>query len=169
MFIHKEVGFDDALTFVALALQTAHVALVMNMGINGNFRHQWDISVANYMGILKLQSRVGYVQIVALMVSKLAMLALFYRIFSPRAMYKWLIIVTGVVIFVAYMVLEFLFVFLPSATHLTELQNTNNALGVIGVAADVVIAILPISAIFSLNLPMHKKIGVAAVFGTGLM
>lgn len=169
IFIHKKIGTDDVLTVVTLGLQAAYVALVDNMALHGNLRHQWDITLANYMEILNLQNRTGVVQIFALMFAKLALLALFYRIFSPRAMYKWLIIATGVAIIITYLVFAFIFIFVKAATNLQVLLNTNNALGIVGVLSDVGIAILPISAIFSLNLPLSKKIGVGAIFGTGMM
>lgn len=67
------------------------------------------------------------------------------------------------------LIFEFLFVSLSPIRRFQALMNTNDALGVIGVISDVGTAILPISAIFSLHLPMHKKVGVAAIFGIGMM
>jgi hypothetical protein len=41
--------------------------------------------------------------------------------------------------------------------------------GIFGVISDLYILILPMPTVFSLHLPMKRKVGIAAIFMTGAM
>ncbi|KAK5637190.1 hypothetical protein RRF57_012902 [Xylaria bambusicola] len=168
-FVHKQVGIDDWLSLIALILQYVQVGWVIDEMRHGAVRHMWDMSWTKFLHVLKFQDVNGAIQAFAFMIAKLSIVFLFYRLFSPKTFYKWAIVICGIIVGVGYAVLGILSLSFPLEDGPTILFRVSQAIGVQGLVTDVYLAVLPIAAVLSLNLPRRKKIGVAAIFGAGLL
>ncbi|KAI0886468.1 uncharacterized protein GGS22DRAFT_113976 [Annulohypoxylon maeteangense] len=168
-FVHKKFGIDDGLTLIALALQCVQVGWVIDEMKHGAVRHMWDMSWTKFLKVLRFQDVNGAIQAFAFMVAKLSIVFLFYRIFSPKTFYKWAIIVCGIIVFVGYATLAIASLCVPLEDGPTVLFRVSETIGAVGLVTDVYLAVLPIAAIMSLNLPRRRKIGVAAIFGAGFL
>jgi hypothetical protein len=166
LYIHRKPGIDDICTVLALILQIAYTAIVDNLFINGGARHQWDMPIAKFLWILSVQNKLGIIQMPTYLMTKLALLLLFYRIFSPKAVYKWAIIVGCVILVLAYIPAMFIFIFAGSRSVLIP---TSYGIACINLITDVYIFVLPMMAVNSLHLPLARKIGVGAIFAAGLL
>ncbi|KAL1856867.1 hypothetical protein Daus18300_010630 [Diaporthe australafricana] len=168
-FVHKQFGIDDGLTLVSLGLLCAQVGWIIDEMKYGAVRHMWDMSWTKFLHVLKFIDVNGALQAFAFMTAKLAIVFLFYRLFSPKAVYKWAIIAAGIIVFVAYTILAIASICVPLEDGPTVLFRVSETIGAIGLITDVYLAVLPLAAVSSLNLPRRKKIGVAAIFGAGML
>ena len=113
--------------------------------------------------------------------AKLSILLLYLRIFSPD---RWtrLFIYLGIwVIFIYYMVTASIFVGLCSPRHgeswpvallssrCGETMVMTYVQGIFNIVSDFYVLVLPLPVVWKLQLPLRKKIGVSAVFMTGLL
>ena len=67
---------------------------------------------------------------------------------------------------IIYTIMMFLFIFIKNDVQLT---TVNKALGILNVATDIYLFVVPLAGIFGLHMPLRRKFGVAAVFMTGLL
>ena len=97
--------------------------------------------------------------------TKLALLLLYYRLFSPDPIVKLAIIAGIVFIVTCYTSLLFLFIFLSTA----KTVPLNKTMAVLNVLTDAYIFVLPMYSVLKLYLPKRKKIGLAVVFASGAL
>jgi hypothetical protein len=97
--------------------------------------------------------------------TKLALLLLYYRLFSPDPIVKMAIIAGIVFIVTVYTSLLFLFIFLSTA----KTVPLNKTMAVLNVLTDAYIFVLPMYSVLKLYLPKRKKIGLAVVFASGAL
>lgn len=168
-FVHKQFGIDDGLTLISLALLCAQVGYIIDEMKHGAVRHMWDMSWTKFLHVLKFQDVNGAIQAFAFMTAKLSIVFLFYRLFSPKTAFKWAIIVGGIIVFVGYATLAIASLSVPLEDGPTVLFRVSETIGAMGLITDVYLAVLPMAAVASLNLPRRKKIGVAAIFAAGLL
>ena len=116
-----------------------------------------------------------------MMMAKISLLLLYYQIFSPNARFRHCIYVSMGFLFLFYCGLFIAFAVLmiprPGQSLLAAFRSLDTAKGfslsiaqsVAGVAIDFFIFCLPIPVVWKLQLPLRQKIGVLAIFMTGLL
>lgn len=97
--------------------------------------------------------------------TKLTLMLFYYRLFSRHLSTKVGILGGIVIVVPVYTTLFFLFLFLGTASQ----TAANKAMAVFNVISDFGLLILPLPAVWGLNLPMKKKIGLVGLFSTGLL
>ena len=105
--------------------------------------------------------------------TKLSLLLLFYRIFAPDRITKYLVFL-GIfycfILYTSYLLLSFLLcqsVIVPSCGHQWELfLLTSSGLNV---ASDVYLLVIPLAAVAKLQMPKKQKLEVSAVFLAGIL
>jgi heme/copper-type cytochrome/quinol oxidase subunit 4 len=97
--------------------------------------------------------------------TKLALLLLYYRLFSADTTAKIGILAGIVFICICYTTLMFLFIFLSA----DKTVPVNKTMAIINVLTDSYILVLPIYSLLKLHIPKKRKIGLALVFATGAL
>lgn len=164
IFVHKQPGMDDLCAIIALGLQISYTAITDNMLIRGGARHQWDMSLGKYQDLMKTQGYLGTIQMATYLFTKIALLVLYFRLFSPKPAFKWSILGGCAVVVCAYIPLMFIFIFIHTIDILIP---ASYGLACINLITDVYLWILPMAAIGSLKLPTRRKFGVAGLFSAG--
>lgn len=104
---------------------------------------------------------------------KTTLLVFYLRIFSPvrrTVVMIWTGISTIVLFYVLSIALYIYFTLpLGSQTHETMLLNFSAAQGLFSVVTDFYVLAVPIGSALELHLPKGRKIGICAVFATGLL
>ncbi|KAI1439031.1 hypothetical protein GGR50DRAFT_637118 [Xylaria sp. CBS 124048] len=165
-FIHRKPGLDDLCTVFALILQVAYTALVDYMFIQGGARHQWNMPLGLFLWVHKVQTQLAIIQMPTYLFTKLSILFLYYRLFSPKPLFKWIIIAGCAVVTGSY--ISFLFVFIFGKT-ISVLVPASHGVACINLITDVFLFVLPMAAIGSLNLPKARKVGAAGIFAAGAL
>ncbi|KAL8759901.1 MAG: hypothetical protein Q9184_003485, partial [Pyrenodesmia sp. 2 TL-2023] len=105
--------------------------------------------------------------------TKLSLLLLFYRIFSPDRLTKYLVIFGILFVFILYttfLLLTFLLCqssLVPScAAEWTLFVLITSGLNILN---DIYLLMIPLAAIARLQMPPRRKLGVSAIFFTGLL
>lgn len=105
--------------------------------------------------------------------TKLSLLLLYYRIFAPDRMTKYLVflgILYCFVLYTSYLLLTFLLCQSQIASLCKHQWNlfllVTSGLNVFG---DFYLLIIPLAAVAKLRMPFRQKLGVSAVFFTGLL
>lgn len=116
-----------------------------------------------------------------MMMAKMSLLLLYYQIFSLNVIFRHCIHVIMGFLFLFYCGLFIAFAILmiprPGQSLLAAFRILDTAKGislsiaqsVAGVTIDLMIFCLPIPVVWKLQLPLRKKIGVLAIFMTGLL
>ncbi|KAF4624904.1 hypothetical protein G7Y89_g13265 [Cudoniella acicularis] len=144
---------------VALLSQAAYTVCTHGIG-----KHMWDVRLIDLLPIITPARVMADITEPSIGLTKLALLLLYYRLFSPSPAVKIAILSGIVFILTVYTTLMFLFIFLDTARTIP----LNKTMAVINVATDCYILVLPIYSVVKLYLPKRKKIGLALVFATGL-
>lgn len=114
----------------------------------------------------------------ALFTGKAALLLLYYRIFSINSSYRWKIYVTLAIAFVSNIAMVPVDAVLCSPPHGHWGATNPNCRksyyyglvhGPINVMIDLVAFYLPIPMILQLQIPLRRKLGILAIFATGLL
>jgi len=92
-------------------------------------------------------------------------LLLYFRLFSPDKVFKYLILAGIAVCFAVYTAGMFCYIFLNPWL----LPKVNDAMGAFNVFSDIYILCLPITAVARLRLPRVKKFGVMLIFLSGIL
>ncbi|KAM0802382.1 hypothetical protein BDR22DRAFT_124439 [Usnea florida] len=154
--------------------------VILDAQSQGAGRHQWDVNVINAVKVAKT-SNIGsiiYGPIIA--IAKLAILLQYKRIFVAHkrnfVFYGVHVLIWTNLVF--YIIETFLEIFACTPReriwnpmvpgHCIGVENNYIAVGVWNVISDFSILILPMVAIWNLQMQNARKIGVAAVFATGL-
>ena len=127
-------------------------------------------------------SKVIFVEVMlmgpALFTGKAALLLLYYRIFSPSSLFRWQIYVTLAVAFVSNVAMVPVDAVLCSPPHGNWGATNPNCVksyyyglvhGPINVIIDLVALYLPIPMVLKLQMPLRRKLGILAIFATGLL
>ncbi|KAL8936595.1 MAG: hypothetical protein Q9216_004856, partial [Gyalolechia sp. 2 TL-2023] len=104
--------------------------------------------------------------------TKLCFFILYYRLFSPSKVMRYLIYFGVAFNFVFYLPYVFLYAFLCSSkaqSCAAELKTLGIVTSAINVADDFYILSIPLAAISNLQLPPKKKLGLLAIFFTGFL
>lgn len=97
--------------------------------------------------------------------TKLSLLLLEIRLFSPDRIFKYLILAGIVLCFLAYTAFLFCLIFFKDVL----LLKVNVVMGAFNVFSDICILCLPMLAVSQLRLPRGKRFGVMLIFLSGIL
>ena len=178
--ITRSPGLDDCAVVLAFGFSMAYTGLVLST--RQYARHSWDMSIADFSAsYLKILLVENYIGAFALLLSKLSILLLLFRLFSPNRRTRYMIYLG--IFWAAVTSLGTLIVASvlcaprhgeafesPAVISRCEhekiwavVQSTMSAV------LDLYILYLPIPMVWSLKLNRKRKIGVLSIFMTGLM
>lgn len=166
LHIHKQPGLDDLCIAFALVFQVAWTAVSDNTLTHGAARHQWDMSQGQFMHVMKVESTLNIVQMPTYMFTKLALLLLYYRLFSAKSVFMWAVLFGCAVVICVYVALMLIFILV---NDFNTTISASKGLGCINLLTDVYLWLLPLVAISSLHLPWDRKVGVACLFSAGAL
>ncbi|CAI6340150.1 unnamed protein product [Periconia digitata] len=180
-FLIKSFSAEDYAFIVATAFFAAFLAL-MNYGTQ-NFnsgKHQWNVSIADVIELLKNVNLVQMMYPPCMFFSKLGLLLQIARIFSDKQRNyifwaSWTLIVANGILYLGVF-LSFLLACWPREKIWNDRApgrciDTNASMistSALNVVSDFAILILPIWSVLQLRMPVRRKIGVSAVFATGV-
>lgn len=166
LYIHKQPGLDDLCIALALVFQVAWTAVSDNILTRGAARHEWDMSLGQFIHMMKVESDLNIIQMPTYMFAKLALLLLYYRLFSAKIVFRWAVLVGCAVVICIYLPLMFIFIFVKD---FDATVTASYGLGCLNLLTDVYLWLLPLAAISSLHLPWDRKVGVAGLFSAGAL
>ncbi|KAI3326822.1 hypothetical protein HD806DRAFT_488300 [Xylariaceae sp. AK1471] len=186
----RALGVDDYLSLAAGASITAYTGLTFSLFGNPLGRHQWDVRLSHFNAsfLERTLSSIVLFALSALFV-KTALLVLYLRVFSPDRSARimiWAGITTIVVFYIVTIIINIRFCVpismttpvpdpqewakkLKASTCSQPVYNLNAAVGLFGVVSDLYVLIIPVSMVFRLRLPRNRKLGIQAIFLTGLL
>ncbi|KAL8955203.1 MAG: hypothetical protein Q9193_006853 [Seirophora villosa] len=181
IFIKRTSGWDDYFCILATIGAIGFAAVTISLARQHVIGpHQWNVPVSRFTNdVLKKLIVVDIIYPPAILMAKLSLLVLYLQVFRPSqkmryAIYFGIVFVTAFYTgaFIAFCVmaiprpgeslLETLF-----SNDLALLIPLSFAMGSVNVASDFYIFLLPIPAVYQLQLATKKKIGYCAIFGTG--
>ncbi|KAH8707554.1 hypothetical protein GQ44DRAFT_777385 [Phaeosphaeriaceae sp. PMI808] len=173
---HK-FGLDDTLIILAMLGSIAYAALV-TIALNAGFgRHTWDIPVTTFSKKnIRLFTSFEPTYFVTAFLVKLSILLLYKRFFgvydtSRRLIYAGIggiTIVTIAALSVAVARAIQCTGIQDSLCHTHVVRKTMLVTNISNAATDLYILIIPINRILRLNVDMKKKLGLLAIFTSGL-
>ncbi|KAK6610944.1 hypothetical protein H4I96_02542 [Botrytis cinerea] len=129
----------------------------------------------NYVTVFKMGYAMYLQQTLALMITKLSILAFYHRIFTVRHVtFKWSIYVTSLVSLCAGIATFIVFVFqcIPVELFwnrpLYVCYNPCRGALFFDLGTEIVILVLPVIGVWKLKLPMNKKLGLLTAFSLGI-
>jgi hypothetical protein len=178
IFILKQVGWDDFFCILGALLAIAYAGLIIFVFKQGLGAHQWDTPIATFLKPATFNSLQAIYDLHGLTIScaKLAILMLYFRLFN---VYRFLRIMIHVGIWTT--------VILHGTTIIAAMAvcTTDNALAyskcsgktttialvasVVNVLSDFYILLIPVLGVWKLHMNVRRKLGVLAVFSTGLL
>ena len=178
--VTRSAGYDDLSCTLALVFSSAYVGLVIHT--SGYSRHSWDLPISfftsSYFKIILSESFLGAL---GLLFSKLSILLLYFRLFSPNARFR-LFILGGILWTILISLTTFIvagalcaprrgetFGSLTSIKRCTDSQVWALIQGCMNMVLDIYILYLPIPVVWRLKLDRKKRLGVLGIFMTGLM
>ncbi|KAI6080764.1 hypothetical protein F4821DRAFT_273628 [Hypoxylon rubiginosum] len=177
--IVRDHHIEDWLCYFALVGLAVYVAILIYIENYGFARHQWDVTVAQFMHIMYYLSVLYCIYSPVTMAAKLSVLFQIKRIFTTgaRDLVYWVIITSIVANSIFYTGLFFSYVFQcwPRA-HIWDMNvpgycisatSANLASGILNLISDVEALLLPAWAIWHLKMPIKQKLAAFAVFGVG--
>lgn len=181
LVITRSHGWEDYTCVIAWLGLIAYATLMLVPIFNHNAGvHQWDIQIINLIKWTKIANGIEIAYIPIIFITKLSILLLFLRIFVPGNRNRTYWIIQGVILF------NFLFylanlpveiwpcvprskLWTPTEPgHCINNEEVFVAGGTINVVSDFTILLLPIVEVWRLQMATQRKIGVSAVFATGL-
>ena len=154
----------------------------MLQGIAGIGRHIWDIRVESAPRISQISWAIELMYCIITWLAKASLLLQMQRTFSPTRsgavyiacqflIYANLAFYMGsfIALVVECVPQERIWNPLITTGHCIKTGDLLIAMGVINVVSDVMILILPIWAIFHLSMSTKLKLGISAIFATGLL
>ncbi|KAI4119441.1 MAG: hypothetical protein LQ338_007276, partial [Usnochroma carphineum] len=183
VYILKSVGWDDYTCMFATLSSVVFLGFLMALYEFGFGVHQWDITYANLQSLMSKQHP-DFVPVQegktlsalwgpTMFFTKLSLLLLYYRIFAPDRLTKHFVVI-GIlycsVLYTSYLLLTFLLcqsTLQPFCMHEWNLFILiSSGLNVFG---DIYLLTIPLAAIAKLQMAFRQKLGVSAVFFTGIM
>ncbi|KAI1763792.1 hypothetical protein GGR53DRAFT_466927 [Hypoxylon sp. FL1150] len=177
--IVRDHHIEDWLCYFALAGLTVYVAILIYIEGYGLARHEWDVTVPQFMHILYYLSVLYCIYSPVTIAAKLSVLLQIKRIFTTgaRDLVYWVIIASIVANSIFYTGLFFSYVFqcwpreriwdknVPG--FCISATSSNLAAGSLNLISDVEALLLPAWAIWHLKMPVKQKLAAFALFGVG--
>ncbi|KAK6840580.1 hypothetical protein PG995_016334 [Apiospora arundinis] len=168
---------EDWTTLIALLLVFLYIATCYLMGYCGEGHHAWELSREDYQSVLKWLYASSIVWIPAAFFTKASLLLLTARLFSIYRrtsryirLYVWFLLlaytpVQFVKIFICWPIARYWNPTIPGrCLDQPKVFLTDTALAFV---TDFIILVIPIPLTWKLNMPLRKKMKVAAMLGAG--
>ena len=178
--ITRSVGPDDHACIIAFLFSIVYSSLVIHT--RHYARHSWDLPLSDFTGgyfkIILVETFIGAL---GLLFSKLSILLLLLRLFSPNRWTRrlviigmcWATVVTATSIIIAGALCaprpRESFASLSLLSRCQRQKTWAVIQGASNVLLDFYILYLPLPLIWGLNLSMKRKLGVTGIFMTGFM
>ncbi|KAI1464313.1 uncharacterized protein F4812DRAFT_462728 [Daldinia caldariorum] len=162
--IQRSPWWDDLVCVIALLCQGAYCGLNMWLCLHGVGKHMWDVRALEFPPLIDPARAMADVTELSIGFTKLALLMFYYKLFWPNVATRIGSIVGMALIVPLYAILFFCFVFLDTA----QTVPLNKGMAILNVLSDFYILILPITSVMQLHLERKKRLGLAALFSTGL-
>lgn len=179
--IVRDHHIEDWLSYFALAGLATYTAILIYIENYGFARHQWDVSVAQFMHIMYYLSVLYCIYSPVTMAAKLSVLFQIKRIFTTgaRDIVYWVIIASIVANSIFYTGLFFSYVFqcwpreriwdMNVPGNCISATSSNLVSGILNLISDIEALLLPAWAIWHLKMSIKQKLAAFAVFGVGSM
>ncbi|KAI0006914.1 hypothetical protein F4779DRAFT_629475 [Xylariaceae sp. FL0662B] len=180
----RALGSDDYLCLLSAAAIITFSALVLSFMDKPEGRHGWDIPLGEILtNHYWLEATFGSLLVYTLsnMFTKLTLLTLYLRIFKPAVCAR-LTIWLGIVVTILFYIATFIgylglcaHVGIPIWVSMRDVRCANNNLSIskaqgwYALISDAYILAVPLSLVWGLKLNPRRKLGVMAVFLTGLV
>ncbi|KAF1956305.1 hypothetical protein CC80DRAFT_593772 [Byssothecium circinans] len=179
-FIKKEMEIEDySIIFAGLGFG-AFSAVMLLAETAGHGRHEWDVSIAGVMRVAYLANILEIVYPPVMFAAKFTILTQIKRIFTThqKNFVYWSVQTCLAINFLAYFATFIAFIFAcwprekiwnPKVPG--KCISTNSSILVtsaINLVSDFMILLIPLHAIKGLHIATSKKIGVGAIFATGI-
>ncbi|MCJ1466366.1 hypothetical protein MMC07_004985 [Pseudocyphellaria aurata] len=194
--IMKKMNWDDVTCTLGLLAGISYIAIIV-AAVSGTAYgfHLWDITLADFTKEQLLSSFGDSYELQLFLIIeiiygpciwliKLALFVLYLEIFGLLLWLRYLVL-TGAFVSGAFYIASMIgFIVMcgpkdgqsqlsylkalagPECTRATQLGN---AVGVFNVVSDIYLILIPLPAVWSLQMPLRKKVGASAIFLTGLM
>lgn len=178
--ITRSASGDDAASVLAMVFSLAYTGLIVNT--RDNARHGWDLPISAFTaGYFKIILSETIIAALGLLFSKLSILLLLFRLFSPTQTFRYLVytaivwatLISSVTIVVASALCTprsgESFGSLTVVERCSHQQTWAVVQGALNMPLDFYILYLPIPMVWKLQMRPKRKIGVTAIFMTGFM
>lgn len=178
--ITRSASYDDGASAIAFIFSLSYAGLVI--ATRDDARHGWDLPISAYTaGYFKIILCETIIAAIGFLFSKLSILLLLFRLFSPTRKFTyfayigiaWATIISLTSIVVAGALCAprdgESFSSMAVAERCTHEEIWAVVQGALNMALDFYILCLPIPMVLSLQMGRKRKIGVMAIFMTGLM
>lgn len=147
-------------------------------------KHQVDVPTDLLQGEMIAVSVDGFLYVLAMTLAKLSLLLFLYRIFSANKKFRWAAWTLGIIITLWALLTIFIGIFSchplaasfnyklrmdPSTVCSPESYLLENDFGFCNILADFMLLLMPMPLLWTLHMKLAKKIGVFAIFATGMM
>ncbi|ATZ45769.1 Btp1 [Botrytis cinerea B05.10] len=185
--VSRAWGWEDFFIVIALLFLIGRVVIeVLNVKLWLLGLHVWDIRPEKLLAIGNYQHNGVFIGDMlyfwGIMFTKLSILTLYVKIFKINKVFRYICYGMMAFTIVYLMIFFFLFAFNcnpPARTwHLLgwtgggscfDNIKTSYAVGGINIFTDIVILIMPLPLIYRLQLKLAQKLGLIAIFGTGIL
>ena len=173
------LGRDDWTSIVAYSGLITYGAIFFATDYYGDGRHLWNVTVRNFIHYAFLINASAVVYSVTILFAKLSILLLYLRVFSPARRVRFAILAVILANAAFYIIAVFVEIFQCSPRKKIWLPwiegkcinqvRAQIAAAVWNTLSDFVILILPLNTVRALKIKKSAKIGMIAIFATGLL
>ncbi|KAL8729919.1 MAG: hypothetical protein Q9181_004834 [Wetmoreana brouardii] len=177
-YARSQLGWEDAFCLAGTTISLGYVGLVAHVFHFGFGPHQWDVPLSALLDTshIKALKAVNFLYGPMMICTKLSILLLFFRLFSPSKEARiWIYvgIATTLLIHVVGTILAIVLCIPSDALGYSRCANRLNILDVVisglNILSDFYILILPMIVVSKLQMQRNRKLGVLAVFSTGVL
>ncbi|KAH8698007.1 hypothetical protein BGW36DRAFT_281749, partial [Talaromyces proteolyticus] len=180
VYILRDMQVEDYLLISSGAGLVAFSAVLVDSGRSGQGTHQWNLTIEQLQQILNLSNVIEVIYCPVMLMAKLSVLFQLNRIFvvSRTTLIYWLtqVLIGGNICCYLSLALALGLSCIPRAKlwdpelpgHCISSTSSIIASSVINIVSDVTILILPVFAVWQLQLPVKSKLIVSAAFGSGI-
>ncbi|KAL6720066.1 hypothetical protein ACLMJK_001987 [Lecanora helva] len=175
----KCLGWDDYTSILAWVGLLANSALFLEEDRFGNGKHLWDVKGNDFTEYAKLINVSQIIYGPVIFIVRLSIILQFLRVFAPRRTIRtllYILLVSNGLFYIAGVFVEIfrckprMKIWYPLLPGTCVDQNAVQICsGVFNTASDFAILVIPVCAVWSLELRPKTKIRLIAVFGTGLL
>ncbi|KAL9070876.1 MAG: hypothetical protein Q9157_005669 [Trypethelium eluteriae] len=179
-FILKKWLVVDYVCILAWCLLVVLISLGFSTLKDGNGRHGWDLTAAHFSKYAEVLNDQQIIYVVALLVTKTAILLQLMEIFVPQARTsRWWLMVGMIALNTIYLTINLfleIFVCIPrekiwnpsTPGHCIDIGVLFIASAAVNLGEDLLILALPISWILRLQVNSRRKVGISVVYATGI-
>ncbi|KAL8691616.1 MAG: hypothetical protein Q9224_004137 [Gallowayella concinna] len=178
--ITRSAWYDDIASLFATVFSLAYVALIIHT--RDHSRHGWDLPISAFTSsFFKIILAETIISAFSILLSKISILLLLYRLFAPDKRFRHFIyigLVWATLIFCTSLIVAFVLCVPRPGEAFSSLQVVQRCThqeiwavvqGPLNVLLDFYILYIPIPIIWNLKMGQRRKFGVIAIFMTGFI